>query len=113
MTLRQARARLSKIGFTFDPAFRCMDGTLRFGFTQAETVDVGKHHFNPRNRDIYIASCNDGFYVTSHVRGIMRRYRCRHWEPTQIKNIFGGGATLKEAIDKFCANFESKTYNEG
>lgn len=111
MTLTQARKTLEALGFTFPKEARCLDRTLRWGHKTPEAYDTGKNVFNPSMRDVFIAPCKGGYYVTSHIRGKMRRYRCRTWNDTTIANIFGGGKTLAEAIGNFVDNFKSQTYN--
>jgi len=88
-----------------------------FGTTEPENYNTGKHHFKPQFRFIYISSeCYPGtdksfFYITSHIKGQMRHYRCQTWYDTDIANIFASGKTLEEAIQKFTHNFNNKIYN--
>lgn len=92
------------MGFTF------LKGT-QWGQQTPEPYDTGKDHFIPQMRDVFIGTAKGGFYVTSHLKGKMRQFRCRTWFDTDVGNIFGGGSTLQEAISEFVANFLSKTYN--
>ena len=104
MTFTQARKRLEKLGFG--------EWIGTWGCKAPESYDCKSDHFVPRNRDVFFAKCNDGYYVTSHIRGKLRRYRCKTWYNDVDKaNIFGGGKTLREAIEVFEKNFLSKTYN--
>ncbi len=111
MNYAEARKQLKALGFTFPKDARCTDGTIRWGRKAPEPFNTGKNHFEPTFRDVFIAPCQGGYYVTSHIHGQMRRYRCRYWNETTIVNIFGGGKTLSEAVTKFVDNFKSKTYN--
>ena len=103
MTNQTAKTRLEKLGFTFPSG--------NWGRIEAELYSTGKDHFIPRFRDVFFAKCNGGFYVTSGINGVLRRFRCRHSYETSVANIFGGGATLAAAIAEFVQNFEAKTYN--
>ena len=103
MNIPQAIARLKKLGFDMSHE--------TWGTIEAEPYDVGKNHFTPRWRDVFLGKCLNGYYVTSHIKGMMRHYRCRQAYEVDIGNIFGGGATLKEAFDKWEANFRNKVYN--
>ncbi len=94
--------------------FQMMNGS--FGTTPAEPYPVGKNHFTPRWRDVYIGRCHwsgggFGYYITSHIYGTMRRYRCCLSYDAHIANIFASGKTRREAVRSFLRNFESKTYN--
>jgi hypothetical protein len=104
MNIRQAKAALKKLGFKFLPKHK-------WGSMEAEPYDVGKDHFKPRYRDVYIGECVNGYYITSHIKGMMRRYRCRREFDTDVGNIFGGGETLEVAITQFVHNFKNKIYN--
>jgi hypothetical protein len=89
-----------------------------FGTTIAEPYDVGKNHFKPLYRFIFVSSNmypdtnKDFIYITSNITGQMRLYRCRNWFETEIGNIFASGKTLKEAVDKFEYKFKNKIYNK-
>lgn len=119
MTLQQARERLEKLGFHFPEEGRGVDGSLRWGRMPAEPYDVGKDHFEPLFRDVWISKRNrhfdpktmNCFSVSSSIKGKMRRYRCRQTGEATISNIFGIGKTLEEAVHDFVQKFHSKTYN--
>ena len=105
--MRQAIKRLVALGFQMG-----MARIPRWGWITPEFYPVGKDHFTPKTRDVFIGKAKGGYYVTSHLRGTMRRYRCRQVnKDCDIANIFGGGKTLQEAIDQFCTKFEAKIYN--
>jgi hypothetical protein len=103
MNIPQAVSRLKKLGFDMSHE--------KWGTIEAEPYDVGKDHFTPRHRDVYIGRVKTGWYITSDIKGKMRGYRCRRVFDTNIGNIIGIGSTLKEALEQFEANFKSKTYN--
>jgi hypothetical protein len=105
MNIRQAKAVLKKLGFKFLPR-------TNWASMEAEPYDVGKDHFKPRYRDVYVGDCCNGFYVTSHIKGRMRGYRCRREYDTDVGNIFAGGKTLEIAITQFIHNFQNKIYNQ-
>lgn len=111
MTLKQARRQLEQLGFVFPKDNKCLDGTIRWAYQSPETKYSGIHHFQPLFRDVFIGKAKGGFYVTSHIKGKMRHYRCRYWYDADILNIFGHGSTLQMAIDSFVANFNTRTYN--
>lgn len=111
MTLAQARKQLEFYGFNFPTHARCIDRTLRWGYQSSEPYNTGKDEFRAKFRDVFIAKTKTGFYVTSHIKGTMRRYRSRTWHETDIANIFGHGTTLQMAIDQFITNFVSLNYN--
>lgn len=106
MTMIQAIRRMRKLGFKM--------GTTdcpHFGVISAEPFYVDGH-WSPVNRDVFIAPCNGGFYVTSSIYGMFRRFNQRGLAyKITVANIFGGGKTLKEAITIFEKNFLTKTYN--
>jgi hypothetical protein len=105
MTILQAKNKLQSLGFEF-PFDDC-----NFGTTKAENYDFGRDHFEPRNRQVFIGKCRGGWYVTSHIKGMMCRYRCRTIYETNIANIFGGGQTLAIAVKDFSRCFTAKLYN--
>ena len=112
MTLKQARQELSKLGFYFNPAHKTLSGEIRFGTGDAEDYDVSPNHFNSECRHIYIGTAiNGGFYVTSTITGMYRKYRSRRCDRAGLGNIFGHGKTLREAVEMFVNNFKSKKYN--
>jgi hypothetical protein len=106
MNRYQAVKQLTQLGFEFPK-----EGGGNWGRQAPEFYDVGKHHFRPRFRDVFFAPAVGGWYVTSHIHGIWRNYRCRRECETTIANIFGGGLTLEIAIREFVKNFTSKTQN--
>ena len=99
--------RLENLGFKMD--------SNTYGTIGAEPYDVGKNHFTPKYRSVYVSgrmSAGGGFYyVTSSIQGTMRRYRCRTSYECEIVNIFASGKTQSEAITRFTENFKAKTYN--
>ena len=42
----------------------------------AENYAVGKDHFVSKFRSVFIGHVKTGWYVTSHIHGRMRPYRC-------------------------------------
>ena len=99
---------LPSLGFTMNPSgANCVD----FGRIEAEPYNVGKDHFQPFFRHVFIGKCKGGYYVTSHINGNMRKYRCRIQYEAKIGNIFGGGKTRRQAIERFAENFRNKSYN--
>ena len=88
-----------------------------YGTTSPEPYNVGKHHFKPSYRSIYVSSemypntSKSFFYAASGIHGSMRLYRHRDWFATEVANIFASGKTLKEAVRKFEHKFKNKIYN--
>jgi hypothetical protein len=112
--MKTSRQMLAQVGFEFDERILAamMAGRL-WGKTEAEPYNVGKNHFTPRFRSVFIGECANGsFYVTSHIHGEWRGYRCRHKEDVSIANIFASGKTELEAVEKFIHNFTNKIYNK-
>jgi hypothetical protein len=107
--MKQASNELAKLGFNMG-----VDNTpFYFGTMTPEPFwPVRAAQWKPLFRHVFIGTCVDGFYITSHIKGYLReKYeRCEPYE-MDFRNIFGGGSTLKEAIDIFISNFASKTYN--
>jgi len=97
---------LKKLGFNMTDK--------NFGTIKPEFYDVGKNHFKPTFRSVYVAICDwqGGFvYITSGIVGTYRGYRCRNSYETELGNIFASGKTLTEAVKKFKYNFINKIYN--
>lgn len=110
MDMDQASNKLASIGFKMG----IDDTPINFGTQPSEVFfPVGAKDFIPKFRDVFIGTCVNGFYVTSHIKGYVRMKweRCQPYE-ANYKNIFGGGSTLKQAIETFVRNFQTKTYNE-
>jgi len=89
---------------------------VNFGTTRPEPIDVGKDHFAPRFRDVFIGETfNHHFYVTSHIHGLYRGYRCRLYNAYEktLMNIFGMGTTAEQAVQDFINHFTAnpKVYN--
>jgi len=90
-----------------------------FGTTRPEPYDVGKDHFKPTFRSIYISSemyagtNKSFFYITSHIHGNMRLYRHRYWYESSVGNIFASGKTLGEAVIQFTHKLTNLIYNKG
>jgi len=88
-----------------------------FGTTEPEPYSIGKNHFVPKYRYIYISSemypkTDKNFvYITSNIVGSMRLYRHKNWFDTNIANIFASGKTLSEAVVNFEVKFKAKEYN--
>lgn len=105
--------KLCNVNLKFDKGF----GSY-FGTTIPEPYNVGKNHFKPSYRYIFISSrmypntAKDFIYITSGITGSMRLYRHKTWFDTEIGNIFASGKTLTEAIEKFEHNFTNKIYNQ-
>lgn len=107
---------LEQAGFKMES----FDGSRKilFGTIAPEPYDVGKNHFEPRIRTVFVSSQmkvqgrEPFFYVTSNIVGRWRGYRCKTWnENAEVGNIFGSGPTREEAIRRFIVNFKAKTYN--
>ena len=109
MNIKQASQKLSLLGFQMG-----IDNTpMNFGTIVSEPFfPVGAADFKPIFRHVFIGKCHKGYYVTSHIKGYVRMKweRCEPYE-AEYRNIFGGGSTLKEAIDTFVSNFKAKRYN--
>ena len=90
-----------------------------YGTTTPEPYGVGKHHFKPTFRSIYVSSemysgtDKSFFYITSHIHGSMRLYRHKYWYDVDIANIFASGKTLDEAVAKFTNSLTHLDYNKG
>lgn len=87
-----------------------------WGKINPEPVDVGKNHFSPTFRDVFIGETfNHKFYVTSHVHGKYRGYRWRLYNTfdADLANIFGMGETAQKAVQDFINHFTAnpKIYN--
>ena len=108
---QKAIKQLSKLGFKFDPPDGIFKLSGHFGTIKAEPYDLRPDHFTPKMRDVFFAKAKGGWYVTSHIYGTIRHYRCRNTDETTVANIFGLGKTLPKAIADFKTNFTSKTYN--
>lgn len=109
MNMKQASRELANLGFKMD-----VDNTpINFGTMPAEPFfPIGAATFKPTFRDVFIGKCHKGYYVTSDIKGIVRMKWQRGFAGNaSYMNIFGGGSTLKEAIDTFVNNFKTKTYN--
>jgi hypothetical protein len=119
MTLRQARAALGKLGFKFDSSLKFMDGSLRFGMIAPEPVTFWPDTFTPNSRHLVISSKNKNvdpatgncFSVSSSISGNYRKFRHKYAYRTDVKNIFGMGKTLREAVEDFRIKFNTKEYN--
>lgn len=99
---------LPSLGFKMNPSGAdCAD----FGTQPAEPYNVGKDHFTPSFRSVFVGKCKGGYYVTSHIQGEFRRYRARRTESATFGNIFGGGKTRRQALLQFADNFKAKKYN--
>jgi hypothetical protein len=119
MILIEAIKILSDLGFHMGADDK---NVTSWGQMEAEPFDIGKDHVVTEPypnviiggpcRNVFIGQAVNGWYVTSHIRFSCRRYRCRRIELREIKNIFGGGKTLEEAVNNFVHNFKTKTYNE-
>lgn len=90
-----------------------------YGTTEPEPYDMGKHHFKPKFRSIFISSemykgtAQSFFYITSSIRGSLRLYRHRYWNDAKVGNIFAHGKTLEEAVMRFTNNLTHLNYNKG
>jgi hypothetical protein len=80
---------------------------------------VGKNHFSPYGyRSLFIGTClwsegGMGFYATSDIRGIYRRYRAWYEDTSyDLANIFASGKTLEDCVNNFIDNYNGLTYNE-
>jgi hypothetical protein len=110
MNVKQAAGRLTKLGFTMNPAGA---DCSRFGTMTPEPFTTEFHIHSTPFRDVFFAKCKGGWYVTSHIKFKARRYRARMYNTFEChtKNIFGSGDTLLKAITEFETNFKAKQYN--
>ncbi len=111
MTISQASARLTTLGFSMNPTGANL---INFGTMEAETfVHPGVHILSTPRRDVYIGKCKGGWYITStiHFKAHKRRARIYNTFDARRLNIFGGGSTLEMAMMEFESNFRTKTYN--
>ena len=91
----QSNNLLREVGF--DIIESTITGTSLWGNIKPEPYSVGKNHFKPYFRDVYVGECNGGYYVSSHIVGDYREYRCRRTYPnTNIANIYAWGTTMVE-----------------
>lgn len=91
-----------------------IDENSAWGQIKNEPVSLGKDHFAPRYRSVYLSDAVGGYYVTSHIVGDFRKYRGRTWHiGYEVANIFGHGKTAVEAVNNFLSNFKQKRYNVG
>ena len=109
-----AIAALEKAGFTVLHEF--MREPLITGIhatTAPEPFNVSPHHFTPAKRHIFVGKAKGGYYATSSIHGIMRRYRCRRSDAVRVGNVFGKGRTELAAVRDFLAKFTAtpKRYN--
>lgn len=106
MTRKQAIKRLQSLGFEIskDPYFT-------WGKMAPEPYDMKPHHFTPWFRDVSMGKAVGGYYITSSIKGTMRRYRCRKLHSAHVGNIFGKGTNLELAMADFEHNFNNKIYN--
>ena len=66
MTYLQTRNKLKQLGFIFShPKIN-----PNWGTHAAEPYNVGKDHFYPIYRDVFIGKAKGGYYVTSHIHNI-------------------------------------------
>lgn len=106
MNMTQAIRRMRKLGFNMGN-----HDCPHFGVQAAEPYYVNGH-WSPSNRDVFIAPCHGGFYITSHIYGMFRHFKQKGLAyKITVANIFGGGKTLREAVEQFEKNFLTKTYN--
>ena len=109
--MRQVNNQLKQLGFKMS--------SWDFGTIKPEAYDVGKDHFKPRYRSVFIGKIdwgkkkNHGYYITSNIVGLFRHYRQHkiNEHSTELGNIFAFGTTLTKALDKFTYNFKHKIYN--
>lgn len=109
MNIKQASKILASLGFNMG-----VDNTpIHYGTQPAEPFfPIGAATFKPISRDVFIGKCHNGWYVTSHLNGIVRMKWQRSFAGNaSYLNIFGGGSTLQDAIEIFVMHFKSKTYN--
>lgn len=106
---------LQAAGFTIHeyPGDPLMTGI--YGSIAPEPYDVGRDHFTPSRRTVFVGKAKGGYYVTSHIHGMMRPYRCRRVGEATVGNVFGKGKTKREAVMDFLRNFTAtpKVYNVG
>ena len=86
--------------------------TENFGTIAPEKFDIGKDHFKPTFRDVFIGKTIDGHtYVTSHLYGRFRKYRSRYEHDSNILNIFASHVLEVEAVREFIRKFKKLEYN--
>jgi hypothetical protein len=88
-----------------------------FATIPAEPYSVSPHHFEPRERSVYVSGPMQAhlqfFYASSCIHGRWRGYRCQNWvEDVAVGNIFGSGYTQQQAVAQFIENFKAKIYNK-
>jgi hypothetical protein len=110
MNIKQAAARLTKLGFTMNPPGANCE---RWGRKSAEVFETPYHIVSTPFRDVFFARCKGGWYVTSHIKFTARRKRARLYNTFEHRmlNIFGSGRTLELATNNFTANFVTENYN--
>lgn len=105
---------LQQVGFkmTHDKEFGSSFGTIK-----PETYNVGKNHFKPDYRFVYVSSAmypntsKNFYYVTSNIVGQYREYRHQEWFENELGNIFASGKTRNQAILEFVNKFKTLSYN--
>ena len=111
ITITQARQRLAALGFEMGKY-----GTPNWGMmSPPELFTHGTTHvLSPPFRDVFIGKAKGGWYITSHIKFSARRFRARLYNTytEELKNIFGHGRTLLDAIQDFENNFNLKVYNQ-
>ena len=108
MTLKQATKRLAALGFKMEAV-----GSSVHGLIGAEAFNYFPHSIlSEPMRDVFIGETKTGWYVTSHINFKGKRFRHTETHYATILNIFGGGATLDDAIKEFESNFLNKKYNQ-
>ena len=110
MNLTEALTLLKTAGFNAEISDNCIHGTIPHENFDKEKY-VGKHHFKPEKRDVFLGISKYAWYVTSHIKGVRRRYRCRTEYDSQILNIFAYDENPVEAVKKFLHLWQNKTYN--
>ena len=112
ISITQVRQRLTALGFTMNTnPTDCKDwGTM----TPELFTHAGLHCLSVPFRDVFIGKSVNGWYITSHIKFTARRFRARRYNTftAELKNIFGMGKTLKDAIQDFENNFNLKVYNQ-
>ena len=108
MNIAQVRLKLRKLGFQFD-------GTSRYGVHKDREI-VRLKYYHPANgrRDIYVStqmyrgSNKSFYYITSHLKTLQRRKWTQRYEEIKLKNIFGSGITLEDALNDFEQDWNKK-----
>lgn len=105
MNLKQARQRLTRLGFNMDSECKKW-GTREL----TEDFDFSPNHLlSVPYRDVFIGKSADGYYIASHIRFRGRLYRHRSYNADWMsyRNIFASGHALGQAVAIFENQFRA------